>query len=79
MNDMKKKKNERAKTSVLRQLATLQTLSLDQLREKWLDLYGTEPPKYKKQFLIKTAGAPNTGTLLRWSVRASQSPPQTGC
>ncbi|WP_425411288.1 DUF2924 domain-containing protein [Maridesulfovibrio hydrothermalis] len=37
----------------MRQLATLQTLSLDQLREKWLDLYGTEPPKYKKQFLIK--------------------------
>ncbi len=53
MNDLKKKKNERAKTSVLRQLATLQTLSLGQLREKWLDLYGTEPPKYKKQFLIK--------------------------
>jgi hypothetical protein len=28
-------------------------MSLEQLREKWLDLYGAEPPKYKKQFLIK--------------------------
>ncbi len=28
-------------------------MSLDQLREKWPDLYGTEPPQYKKQFLVK--------------------------
>jgi hypothetical protein len=53
MNDLKSKKTEPTKTSVLRQLATLQNMSLDQLREKWLDLYGTEPPQYKKQFLVK--------------------------
>ena len=55
MNEVKQKKQneKRARTSVLRQLAALQTLSLEQLKEKWLDLYGTEPPKYKKQFLIK--------------------------
>ena len=34
----------RARHSVLRQLATLETLTLEQLREKWLDLYGREPP-----------------------------------
>jgi len=43
----------RTRNSVLRQLATLQTMTLEQLREKWLDLYGNEPPRYKKQFLIK--------------------------
>jgi hypothetical protein len=31
----------------------LKSMSLEQLREKWLDLHGAEPPKYKKQFLIK--------------------------
>jgi hypothetical protein len=47
------KTRERTRKSVLRQMAMLRSMSLDQLREKWLDLYGTEPPKYKKQFLIK--------------------------
>lgn len=37
--------------SVLRQLAALQPMTLEQLQEKWRDLYGTEPPLYKKQFL----------------------------
>ena len=53
MNDLKNRKTKPTKTSVLRQLATLQSMSLEQLREKWLDLYGTEPPQYKKQFLVK--------------------------
>jgi hypothetical protein len=44
---------ERTRNSVLRQMAMLQSMSLDQLRDKWLDLYGGEPPRYKKQFLIK--------------------------
>jgi hypothetical protein len=44
---------DRTRNSVLRQLAMLKSMSLEQLREKWLDLYGAEPPKYKKQFLIK--------------------------
>lgn len=52
MNNVKQNE-ERAQTSVLRQLAVLQTLSIEQLEEKWLDLYGSKPPKYKKQFLMK--------------------------
>ena len=43
----------RSRRSVLRQLATLNAMTLEQLREKWLDLYGSDPPPYKKQFLIK--------------------------
>ncbi len=53
MNNLKDKKTEPIQTSVLRQLAILQTLSLPQLKEKWLDLYGTQPPRYKQQFMIK--------------------------
>ena len=47
------KNQDRTRNSVLRQMALLQSMSLEQLREKWLDLYGEEPPQYKKQFLIK--------------------------
>jgi hypothetical protein len=47
------KARERTRNSVLRQMAMLQSMNLTQLRDKWLDLYGAEPPKYKKQFLIK--------------------------
>ena len=39
--------------SILRQLAILETMTMEQLREKWRDLYGAEPPGYKRQFLIK--------------------------
>ena len=39
--------------SILRQLAILETMTMEQLREKWCDLYGAEPPGYKRQFLIK--------------------------
>ena len=42
----------RTNNSVLRQLAALQPMTLPQLQEKWRDLYGSEPPQYKKQFLI---------------------------
>jgi len=47
------KTQDRTRNSVLRQMALLQSMSLDQLREKWVDLYGGEPPQYKKQFLVK--------------------------
>lgn len=47
------KNQDRTRNSVLRQMVLLQSMSLEQLREKWLDLYGEEPPQYKKQFLIK--------------------------
>ena len=43
----------RVRHSVLRQLATIETLTMEQLHEKWRDLYGGEPPGYRKQFLIK--------------------------
>jgi hypothetical protein len=39
--------------SVLKQLAVLSKMSLEQLREKWLELFGGEPPFYKSQFMIK--------------------------
>ena len=48
-----RRNGSRARHSVLRQLATLETLSLEQLHEQWRDLYGGEPPHYKRQFLIK--------------------------
>jgi hypothetical protein len=47
---------QRICNSVLRQLAMLKSMGLEQLREKWLDLCGAEAPKYKKQFLIKRLG-----------------------
>ena len=48
-----RRKGSRARHSVLRQLATLETMSLEQLHEQWRDLYGGEPPRYKRRFLIK--------------------------
>lgn len=36
------KNQDRTRNSVLRQMALLQSMSLEQLREKWLDLYGEE-------------------------------------
>ena len=48
-----RRKGSRARHSVLRQLATLETMSLEQLHEQWRDLYGGEPPGYKRRFLIK--------------------------
>ncbi len=49
----KRNHTARSRHSVLRQLATLETMTMEQLREKWLDLYGSDPPPYKRQFLIK--------------------------
>jgi len=51
MTDLKERK--RSRTSVLRQLAALEQMNNEQLREKWLDLYGEEAPKYRKVFLMK--------------------------
>ena len=48
-----RRKGSRTRHSVLRQLATLETMSLEQLHEQWRDLYGGEPPHYKRRFLIK--------------------------
>jgi phosphoserine phosphatase len=44
---------DRNRTSVLRHLAALQQMSLTELQEKWRDLYGSEPPNYGKQSMMR--------------------------
>lgn len=39
------------RNSVLRQLAALEKMKLVELQDKWRDLYGTEPPNFRKTFL----------------------------
>jgi hypothetical protein len=39
--------------SVLRQINELQRMSLNELRRKWLDLFGTDPAKLSKQYLTR--------------------------
>ena len=48
-----RRNGSRTRHSVLRQLATIETMTMEQLHEQWRDLYGGEPPGYKRQFLIK--------------------------
>lgn len=43
----------RARQSVLRQVAALPSLSTHELIERWRDLFGTEPQPYNKKFLVK--------------------------
>ena len=50
---IKRTATDKSRVSVLRQLAVLPNLSLEQLQEKWLDLFGCDAPGYKKQFIIK--------------------------
>jgi hypothetical protein len=45
--------NDRNRNSVLRQLAALQKMSTEELKEKWRDLYGSEPPSFRKSFIQK--------------------------
>jgi hypothetical protein len=40
-------------STVLTQIARLQTLSVPQLQDRWRQLMGTEPPRYTRDFLIK--------------------------
>jgi hypothetical protein len=44
---------DRNRNSVLRQLAALQNMSTEELKEKWRDLYGSEPPDYRKPMLLR--------------------------
>lgn len=44
---------DRSRESVLRQLAALQDLTTEQLKDKWRDLCGGEPPAYNRPFLIR--------------------------
>ncbi|MCE5314049.1 MAG: DUF2924 domain-containing protein [Armatimonadota bacterium] len=41
------------KDSVLKQIADLQSLSYNELKERWAVLYGDAPPAYNRTFIIK--------------------------
>ena len=39
--------------SVIRQLNDIQRMPLSELRKKWVDLFGSDPGKLSKQYLIR--------------------------
>ena len=39
--------------SIVKQIAGLHRLSAPELKERWRELFGTEPPGYNRTFLIK--------------------------
>jgi len=41
------------RNGILRQLAELDDLPTDELKARWRALYGKEPPRFNRQFLIK--------------------------
>ncbi len=41
------------KESIARQIADLESMTLEELRVRWRDLYGTEPPGYSKAHLVR--------------------------
>ena len=45
--------NGKGRNSILRQLAELDDLPTDELKARWRALYGKEPPRFNRQFLIK--------------------------
>ena len=68
------KNQDRTRNSVLRQMALLQSMSLEQLREKWLDLYGEEPPSTNNS---SSSGWPIASrSFSQQAVRAGQGPSQ---
>ena len=68
----------RVRHSILRQLATLETMSMEQLRERWRDLYGGEPPGYKRQFSDQAPSLSHSGAVLRRPAGSGQDPPAAG-
>jgi len=42
--------------SIVRQIARLQKMPIDALRERWRDLFGTEPPAYCHSLLVRRLG-----------------------
>ncbi|MCZ6806324.1 MAG: DUF2924 domain-containing protein [Deltaproteobacteria bacterium] len=42
-----------SKTDCLRQIAEIQALSLEELRDRWRALYGSEPPRYRRATLLR--------------------------
>lgn len=49
----KKNLSDDAHRSVVRQIDEIQRMSLPELRKKWIDLFGSDPNKYSKQYLIR--------------------------
>ena len=39
--------------TIVQELAELNRMSMAELKDRWRSLYGTEPPKYKRQYLIR--------------------------
>jgi hypothetical protein len=51
--NQKKNLSEEADRSVIRQLNEIQRMPLPALRKKWVDLFGRDPGKLSKQYLIR--------------------------
>jgi len=47
------RKDDRMETTVLRQLAELQDMPYPAMKVKWRGLYGTEPPGYKREHMLR--------------------------
>jgi hypothetical protein len=40
-------------TNILKQIADLETMTLDELRARWQELFGTSPPSYSRMHFVK--------------------------
>lgn len=49
----KQKQSGEAGHSVLRQINEIQRMSLNELRKKWVDLFGSDPANLSKQYLVR--------------------------
>ena len=49
----KQKQTGEAGHSVLRQINEIQRMSLNELRKKWVDLFGSDPANLSKQYLVR--------------------------
>lgn len=49
-------------SSIVKQIAELNTLSIPQLEERWRKLFGTAPPAHQRRFLVKRPGLSRPGT-----------------
>jgi len=45
--------NRNGGSSIVSQLAALETMTMEGLKERWRALFGTEPPGYNRPFLVK--------------------------
>lgn len=45
--------NNSGRQGILRQLAELDSLPTEELKARWRALYGKEPPRFNRQFLVK--------------------------